>query len=61
MKIPNINLFEEELVKMMREFWAIDNNDECAKQTLDFMDKYEIFEEEGIRNQLSKEIGGIEE
>jgi hypothetical protein len=45
MKIKDIDLFEEDLINMMEEFWALDNNDECAKETIKFLNKYKIDED----------------
>lgn len=38
----DLDLFEEDLIKMMEEFWAVDNNSECAVTTLEFIRKYKI-------------------
>ncbi|MBU0924690.1 hypothetical protein KKG81_07380 [bacterium] len=58
MKIKDINLFEEDLLKMMQEFWAIDNNDTCAKETLRFLNKYKIDDndEYGLRYTIKNTI-----
>ena len=36
----------EELIEMMLEYWAIDNNKECWIKTKEFLEKYNISKHE---------------
>jgi len=41
-----LKINRDELIRMMSEYWAIDNNDTCAIATLIFMRKYGISTQE---------------
>lgn len=34
----------EELIDMMEEYWALDNNPLCQQKTYDFCEKYSLYE-----------------
>jgi hypothetical protein len=41
-----VNIDEEDLYEMMLEYWALDNNEDCHKKTIEFCKKYNLDLEE---------------